>query len=108
VPASGSQTPSMAFAVPLAARHPLDPPHGGVYDDASQASQLRTRYGPASCSAPLRTRPLDHARGRPYRGPGHLPGPDLPWQAASVPARFTSRHRRTLLLRIVPELMGTQ
>jgi hypothetical protein len=31
VPASGSQAPSVAFAVPLAARHPLGPPCGRVY-----------------------------------------------------------------------------
>jgi hypothetical protein len=32
--------------------------------------------------APLRTRPLDHARGHHYRGPGRLPGPDSHRQAA--------------------------
>ena len=31
---------------------------------------------------PLRTRPLDHARGLHYRGPRHLPGPDSHRQAA--------------------------
>ena len=49
---------------------------------------IDTRYGPVSCFAPLRTRPLDHARGRPYRGPGRLPGPDLPWLA--VPSSLDS------------------
>jgi hypothetical protein len=32
-------------------------------------------------STPLRTRPLDHARGHRYQGPGHLPGPDSHRQA---------------------------
>jgi hypothetical protein len=32
--------------------------------------------------APLRTRPLDHARGPRYRGPRRLPGPDSHRQAA--------------------------
>jgi hypothetical protein len=32
--------------------------------------------------APLRTRPLDHARGHHYRGPRRLPGPDSHRQAA--------------------------
>ena len=32
--------------------------------------------------APLRTRPLDHARGLHYQGPRHLPGPDSHRQAA--------------------------
>ena len=32
--------------------------------------------------APLRTRPLDHARGLHYRGPRRLPGPDSHRQAA--------------------------
>src|ERR1039458_5162951 len=57
--------------------------------DACKASQLRTRYGPVSCFTPLRTRSLDHTRGRPYRGPGRLPGPDLPWLAISSCARST-------------------
>jgi hypothetical protein len=52
-------------------------------------SQLRTRYGPVSCFTPLGTRSLDHARGRPYRGPGRLPGPDLPWLAISSCTRST-------------------
>ena len=43
----------------------------------------------SGCPAPLRTRSLDHARGRPYRGPGRLPGPDLPWLAISSCARST-------------------
>jgi hypothetical protein len=34
------------------------------------------RCGPATWSAPLRTPPLDDARGLPYRGPWRLPGPD--------------------------------
>jgi len=32
-------------------------------------------------STPLRTRPLDHARGHRYQGPGHLLGPDSHRQA---------------------------
>jgi hypothetical protein len=39
--------------------------------------------GPASCSTPLRTRPLNHARGLHYRGPWRLPVPDSHQQAAS-------------------------
>jgi hypothetical protein len=37
-------------------------------DDASKASQLHTCYGSVSCSAPLRTGPLDHAGERSCRG----------------------------------------
>ena len=82
MPASGSQAPSMAFADSSAARLPLGPASRRVGDNgADKASQLRTRYGPVSCFAPLRTRPLGHARGRPYPGPGRLLGPDLPWLA---------------------------
>src|SRR5918994_6090245 len=36
----------------------------------------------AVASAPLRTRPLGHARGHRYRGSGHLPGPDSHRRAA--------------------------
>jgi hypothetical protein len=36
----------------------------------------------AVAPAPLRTRPLDHARGHRYRGPRRLPGPDSHRQAA--------------------------
>ena len=77
-----------------AARLPLGPPYGGESmttlvrprsrgDLERLVPAARTRYGPVSCSTPLRTRPLDHARGCPYRGPGRLPGPDLPWLAIS-------------------------
>jgi hypothetical protein len=88
VPASGSWAPSVAFAETAAARLPLGPPFGGMMlttlYEASQRRRrdaVRTRYGPVSCFTPLRTRPLDHARGCPYPGPGRLLEPDLPWLA---------------------------
>ena len=40
--------------------------------------------------APLRTRPLDHARGHHYRGPRRLPGPDSHRQATLNLSLFTS------------------
>ena len=74
-PAPGSRTPSVAFAVCESARHPLDPPLGGLWlTTLARASLLAADRTVAS--APLRTRPLDRARGHRYRGPGRLPGPD--------------------------------
>src|ERR1019366_6569820 len=40
-----------------------------------------SRCRPRDRSAPLRTRPLDHARGHRYQGPRRLPGPDSHRQA---------------------------
>src|SRR5918994_3701513 len=61
-------------------RVPLIPPHGGLLDDAcSGFTHVADR---AVAPAPLRTRPLDRARGLHYRGPRHLPGPDSHRQAA--------------------------
>jgi hypothetical protein len=56
------------------------PPLGGSLDDAcSGFTHVADR---TVAPAPLRTRPLDHARGLRYRGPRRLPGPDLHRQAA--------------------------
>ncbi len=46
---------------------------GGFCDDAAGFASC---CGLVGCSTPLRTRPLGHARGLPYRGPWRLPGPD--------------------------------
>src|SRR5215216_1844498 len=55
-------------------------PQAGPLDDAcSGFTHVADR---AVAPAPLRTRPLDHARGLHYRGPRHLPGPDSHRQAA--------------------------
>ena len=52
---------------------------GGLLDDAcSGFTHVADR---TVASAPLRTRPLDHARGPRYQGPGRLPGPDSHRQA---------------------------
>lgn len=64
----------MAFTKSTQARHPLLPAHRGSLNDAAD---FASRCGPASCSTPLRTRPLNRARRLHYRGPWHLPGPDL-------------------------------
>jgi hypothetical protein len=79
-PAPGSQTLSMAFAVREPARHPLPRPNRtSRLTTLTQASlTLQTARSPP---APLRTRPLDHARGHRYQGPGRLPGPDSHRQA---------------------------
>jgi hypothetical protein len=63
------------------ARHPLFPrSKAGPLDDAcSGFTRVADR---AVDPAPLRTRPLDHARGLHYRGSKHLPGPDSHRQAA--------------------------
>jgi len=45
--------------------------------DIDDAAGFTSCCGLVSCPAPLRTRPLDHARGLHYRGPWRLPGPDL-------------------------------
>jgi hypothetical protein len=56
------------------------PPLGGSLDDAcSGFTHVADR---TVAPAPLRTRPLDHARGLRYRGPRRLPGPDSHRQAA--------------------------
>ena len=51
-------------------------------DRRNDAAGFTSCCGLVSCSAPLRTRPLDHARGLHYRGPWRLPGPDSHRQAA--------------------------
>jgi hypothetical protein len=57
-----------------------DPPEGGPLNDAcSGFTHVADR---TIDPAPLRTRPLDHARGHHYRGPRRLPGPDSHRQAA--------------------------
>ncbi len=72
--APGSQTPSLAFTVHTPARHPLFRPEGRGCDDAcSGFTHITDR---TSAPAPLRIRPLDHARGHSYHGRRHLPGPD--------------------------------
>jgi hypothetical protein len=70
----------MAFAVREPARHPLPHPNrDGSLDDAySGFTHVADR---TVAPAPLRTQPLDHARGHHYQGPGHLPGPDSHRQA---------------------------
>ena len=79
-PAPGTRTHSMAFAVIEPARLPLPRPKTGPLDDAySGFTRVADR---AVDPTPLRTRPLDHARGHHYRGPRRLPGPDSHRQAA--------------------------
>jgi hypothetical protein len=59
---------------------PSSPLTDGSLDDAcSGFTHVADR---TVASAPLRTRPLDHARGHHYRGPRRLPGPDSHRQAA--------------------------
>ena len=72
--APGSQTPSMAFTAHKPARHPLFRPEGRGCDDACSGFTHVTDRTVAP--APLRTRPLDHARGHSYQRPRHLPRPD--------------------------------
>ena len=80
-PAPGTRTLSVAFALRGPARLPLCPARkAGPLNDAY--SGLHSRCRPHDCSAPLRTRPLDHARGLHYQGPRRLPGPDSHRQAA--------------------------
>jgi hypothetical protein len=79
-PAPRTRAPSVAFAVDEPARHPLSRPKTGAFDDAySGFTRVADR---AVDPAPLRTRPLGHARGLHYRGPRRLPGPDSHRQAA--------------------------
>jgi hypothetical protein len=70
----------MAFAVSPTARHPLDP--AARQDPLNDAYSGFTHVADRTiASAPLRTRPLDHARGHHYQGPRRLPGPDSHRQA---------------------------
>lgn len=43
----------------------------------NDAADFASCCGPVSCSTPLRPRPFDRNRGLHYRGPWHLPRPDL-------------------------------
>ncbi len=78
-PAPGSGVRSVAFALFLRARLLLGRPKAVNNDDAAGFTFVADR--PVD-PAPLRTRPLDHARGLHYRGPWRLPGPDFPQLAA--------------------------
>jgi hypothetical protein len=72
-PAPSSLVPSMAFAHWGWARLLLVRAGTDRRDDAAGFTSC---CGLVSCSAPLRTRSLDHARELCYRGPWRLPGPD--------------------------------
>ena len=72
-PAPRSLVPSMAFALKEQARLLLV---RLSTDRRNDAAGFTSCCGLVSCSAPLRTRPLNHARGPHYRGPWRLPGPD--------------------------------
>ena len=63
----------MAFALWGWARLPL---HRLPADRPNGAAGFTSCCGLVSCSAPLRTPPLDDARGPHYRGPWRLPEPD--------------------------------
>ena len=65
--------PSMAFAKSTQARLPHFPALAGILNDAADFASC---CGPASCSTPLRPRPLNRTRELHYRGPWRLPGPD--------------------------------
>jgi hypothetical protein len=94
-PAPGSQTPSMAFTAHKPARLPLFRPKGRGCDDACSGFTHVTDRTVAP--APLRTRPLDHARGHSYQGPRHLPGPDS-HRPAVLNLSLDLRHDELLLL----------
>ncbi len=64
----------MAFALFERARLLLGRPKAVNVDGAAGFTFVADR--PVD-PAPLRTRPLDHARGLHYRGPWRLPGPDF-------------------------------
>jgi hypothetical protein len=55
--------------------HPRQGPHNDAYSGFTHVADR------AIASAPLRTRPLDHARGLRYQGPRRLPGPNSHRQA---------------------------
>jgi hypothetical protein len=71
-PAPGSLVPSMAFAKSTQARHPRAPPRQEVFTTLQTSLHC---CGPARCSTPLRTRPLDRTRELRYRGLWRLLGP---------------------------------
>jgi hypothetical protein len=92
----------MAFTVHEPARHPLPRPAAGSHDDAY--SGFTHFADPAVAFAPLRTRPLDHARGRHYRGPSRLPAPDSHREAA--PNLSLDQRHDELPLLMAPEQSG--
>ena len=93
MPASGSQTPSMAFTAPTAARLPLQPTNGG--------SPMTTLYWASQHRHTLRTgqlfRPASHPASRPRTG-ASLPGTRTSPRARSTLAgspqfAWLSRHQ---------------
>ena len=77
---------------------PSPPAHRRSLDDAcSGFTHVADR---TVAHAPLRTRPLDHARGHHYRGPRRLPGPDSHRQAI---LNLSLLHHVALLFLMAPE-----
>ena len=68
------------------------PPHGRSLDDAADFASC---CGPASCSTPLRPRPLNRTRRLHYRGPWRLPGPDS--HRLAIESLRSLRHDSSLL-----------
>jgi len=64
---------ALVIGGPASRAPPWPRSRGGKCDDAAGFASC---CGPLGCSTPLRTRPLGHGRGLPYRGPWPLPGPD--------------------------------
>ena len=93
----------MAFA-PLIGLGSLWSPLTRENDDAAGFASC---CGPASCSAPLRRRPLDRRRGLRYRGPWRLPGPDFHRLAVTELALGHLMSWGSLLPTKVPELLDT-
>jgi hypothetical protein len=100
--APGSQTPSMAFTAHKPARLPLFRPKGRGCDDACSGFTHVTDRTVAP--APLRTQPLDHARGHSYQGPRHLPRPDS--HRPAVPNLSLDLRHDELLLLTTPKQSG--
>ena len=72
-------------------------------DRRNDAAGFTSCCGLVSCSAPLRTRPLDRARGLRYRGPWRLPGPDL-HRLAALSLSLGLRHDNLLVV-MAPKLL---
>ena len=89
-PASGSQTPSMAFAVTRPARHPLSRPHGRVA--YRRLLRLHSRCRPHG-----RSRPASHPASRPRTG-ASLPRTRTSPRTGLTPAGHPELIARTYLM----------
>jgi hypothetical protein len=97
--------PSMAFTQTPRARHPLHPTPKGRNKLTTLQASLHATDRPFA-STPLRTQPLNHARGLHYHRPWHLDRPDSHRQAAlNLTLGYNMNSTSSLMM---PELLDTR